>query len=230
MSRPTGAPPGDADGAGDAVPSSVQVPAGLIILAGGAGRRLGGVDKAALMVARRTLLERMLAIAPGRAAVVVGPPRTVPLGVLVTREEPPGGGPAAGVAAGWECLKHALADPETATVDPTVLVAVLGVDQAGVTMGTLARLAAAVPADRRAGAVLMHGSRRHYAIGIFPAGALAAALARRSSWHGVALRTLIDDLVGAEVPATGDEARDVDTPADLAHWQAAWAARPAGQG
>lgn len=74
-----------------------------IVPAGGAGRRLGGVDKAALNVGGVTLLDRVL-----RAArpvcdrlVVVGPARpTAVAGVEFVTEGEPGGGPVPAVRAG----------------------------------------------------------------------------------------------------------------------------------
>jgi len=73
-----------------------------LVLAGGGGTRLGGVDKPGLTVGGRTLLDRVLdACAGARSTVVVGPPReTAHSEVRWTREEPPGGGPVAGIAAG----------------------------------------------------------------------------------------------------------------------------------
>jgi molybdopterin-guanine dinucleotide biosynthesis protein A len=196
---------------------------GAIVLAGGSGRRLGGVDKASLLVGSRTLLQTTLAAVSGCPVVVVGPARAGTDGATFVQEQPPGGGPAAGVAAGLAALRPRLpgsdAPMRSRASDPAALVAVLAVDQPGVTAATLARLARAVPADRRAGAVLLWRGRRQYPAGVFPAPALAAALRARPSWHGVALRALMDPLVGVEVPAEGDEARDVDTPEDLAHWQ-----------
>lgn len=74
-----------------------------VVLAGGAGRRLGGVDKAGLVVGGRTLLDRVLSAAADVAGrlVVVGPPRPVGLerAVIFVQEEVPGGGPVPAVAA-----------------------------------------------------------------------------------------------------------------------------------
>ena len=67
------------------------------MLTGGRSRRLGR-DKITEVVAGRRLIDRVLAALPV-PVVVVGPDPEVP-GVAVTRENPPGGGPAAGIAAG----------------------------------------------------------------------------------------------------------------------------------
>ncbi|TFD43173.1 molybdenum cofactor guanylyltransferase, partial [Cryobacterium sp. TMT1-2-1] len=76
----------------------------LIVLAGGSGSRLGGVDKAAVTIAGRTLLSRALdARALTARTVVVGPESSRPAAgaaaakVLWALEDPPLGGPAAGV-------------------------------------------------------------------------------------------------------------------------------------
>jgi molybdopterin-guanine dinucleotide biosynthesis protein A len=72
-----------------------------IVLAGGSGRRLGGVDKPALVVGGKRLLDRVLAaVDASSVVVVVGPPRLTARPVLFATEQPPGGGPAAALAAG----------------------------------------------------------------------------------------------------------------------------------
>ncbi|MBG6085243.1 NTP transferase domain-containing protein [Zhihengliuella flava] len=106
------------------VPEASGRLAGVIILAGGRGQRLGGVDKAGLDVGGTTLLERAIgslavahACAPGAHVVVVGPDRSdvmerlrqrysrVPFTVDTAREEPTFAGPAAAVAAGSTALR-----------------------------------------------------------------------------------------------------------------------------
>jgi molybdopterin-guanine dinucleotide biosynthesis protein A len=71
-----------------------------LVLAGGAARRFEGRDKAALVLGGRTLLDRVLAAAPDGPAVVVGPPRRTGRAASFVREQPPGGGPLAALAAG----------------------------------------------------------------------------------------------------------------------------------
>ena len=79
-----------------------------VVLAGGAARRLGGVDKPMLDVAGASLLDRVLEACSGAAAtVVVGPERRVARPVLWTVERPAGGGPAAALAAGLAALDEA---------------------------------------------------------------------------------------------------------------------------
>jgi molybdopterin-guanine dinucleotide biosynthesis protein A len=74
-----------------------------VILAGGAGRRLGGVDKAAIEVGGISTLQRALgAVTAAQRVVVVGPRRPAPERVIWTREDPPGSGPAAAIAAGMK--------------------------------------------------------------------------------------------------------------------------------
>jgi molybdopterin-guanine dinucleotide biosynthesis protein A len=72
-----------------------------ILLAGGAGRRLGRRDKAALVLGGRPLGARVRAAAAGASrVVVVGPDRPWLTADVVTREEPPGAGPLAAIGAG----------------------------------------------------------------------------------------------------------------------------------
>jgi len=79
-----------------------------VVLAGGAARRLGGADKPAVRVGGRPLLDRVLAACAGAAAtVVVAEPRPTARPVIWAREDPPGGGPLAALAAG---LKHTSAE------------------------------------------------------------------------------------------------------------------------
>lgn len=78
-----------------------------IILAGGTGERLGGVSKADLDVSGRLLdrvLEGLSPLVDGTVVVVAPESVSVPAGVVRTMEDPPGGGPLAGIGAGLEAL------------------------------------------------------------------------------------------------------------------------------
>ncbi|GAA3886297.1 molybdenum cofactor guanylyltransferase [Saccharothrix violaceirubra] len=166
-----------------------------IVLAGGRGSRLGGVDKAALVVGGRTLLERALdAVRGAGRTIVVGPRRDLPGGVLSVREEPPGGGPVAGLAAGLGSVR-------------AERVVVLAVDQSGVTAATVARLLAVD------GAAVLFDDRPQWLIGVWPTAALRAAVP--ADPRGVSSRSVLGGLRPVEVAALPGEARDVDTPEDL---------------
>jgi MobA-like NTP transferase domain len=90
--------------------TSIERPLRAIVLAGGACRRLG-VDKPEQRVGGRRLLDIALAaVANADTVVVVGPPRQVPDQVTVLREDPPGSGPVAALAAGLAALPDGPAD------------------------------------------------------------------------------------------------------------------------
>jgi len=82
-----------------------------IVLAGGEGSRMGGVLKPLLCVKGEPILSRVLAaVGDAEPIVVVGPEELreiLPKGAELTRETPPGGGPVAGLAAGWVRCRHA---------------------------------------------------------------------------------------------------------------------------
>ena len=165
-----------------------------IILTGGKGERLGGVDKAALSYRDATLLDHVLSVVDDAAQkVVVGPEKDLP-GVVWAREDPPGGGPLAGLAAG---LGKTTAD----------WVAVLAVDQPGLTKDTLARLRAT---GRNA---VLKDARTQWLIGVWNAAELRGALPEEP--RNQPLRKTLQLLDPVEVSALPGEARDVDTPADL---------------
>ncbi|MBB5981737.1 molybdenum cofactor guanylyltransferase [Kribbella solani] len=74
-----------------------------VVLAGGGSVRFGGVDKAMVVLEGVSLLDRVLmATADAVSTVVVGAVRTTYREVAWTVEEPPAGGPVAGLAAGLE--------------------------------------------------------------------------------------------------------------------------------
>ncbi|NLZ58738.1 MAG: NTP transferase domain-containing protein, partial [Corynebacterium sp.] len=75
----------------------------VIILAGGEGSRMGGVDKAAVRLDGRTLLTYLLEALGDEHDVIVVSPRVID-GVDTISEQPPLGGPVAGIAAGAQSL------------------------------------------------------------------------------------------------------------------------------
>ncbi|MFJ4786072.1 NTP transferase domain-containing protein [Streptomyces sp. NPDC088794] len=112
-----------------------------VVLAGGAARRLGGADKPGVRVGGRALLDRVLAAcADARTTVVVADVRPTARPVLWAREEPPGGGPVAALAAG---LAHTMAEhvvvlsADLPFLEPTTVQRLLAVLRAGGTEGAL---------------------------------------------------------------------------------------------
>ncbi|WP_329793089.1 NTP transferase domain-containing protein [Lentzea sp. DG1S-22] len=166
----------------------------VIVLTGGRGERLGGVDKAALSFRDATLLDHVLSVVDDASRkVVVGPEKDLP-GVVWAREDPPGGGPLAGLAAGLAEVTEEW-------------VAVLAVDQPGLTKDTIARLRAV---GRNA---VLRDDRVQWLIGFWNTAQLREALP--GDPRNLPLRKTLLQLHPVEVPALPGEARDVDTPADL---------------
>ena len=168
-----------------------------MILAGGGGARLGGADKASIEIGGRTLLETAIAAcAAATEIVVVGEQVPTERPVSFLREDPPGGGPAAGLLAGL-----------TGFARPQPWVIALAVDMPLVTPETISRLAEAADGD---GAVLFDG-RRQYLCAVYR----TAALQPTGEDFGRPMKTLIGGLDLVDVPAVGREARDVDSWEDL---------------
>lgn len=176
---------------------------GGVVLAGGTGARLGGADKASIEVGGRTLLDRALeAMIDVGEVVVVGDPVPTDRPVTFVREDPVGGGPAAALLAGLRAF----------AVRPA-WVAVLAVDMPGVSPETFRRLGRGQARD---GAVLVDGDgRRQTLCAVYVTDALEANRPAYEEEHGLPLHRLLAGLELADVPATGIEARDVDSWEDV---------------
>ncbi|MBG0853839.1 nucleotidyltransferase family protein [Streptomyces spinoverrucosus] len=144
-----------------------------IVLAGGAARRLGGADKPGVRVGGRPLLDRVLAAcADAWTTVVVADPRPTARPVTWTREDPPGGGPLAALAAGL---------PLTGADRVVVLSADLPFLGEPTVKGLLAELEAG-PAD---GALLTDpGGRDQPLVAAYRAPRLRETLAHLGAEHG----------------------------------------------
>lgn len=175
---------------------------GAVVLSGGGAVRLGGADKASIEVGGRTLLEHTLAaLADIDEVVVVGAEVPTSRPVTFTREDPAGGGPAAGLLTGLRAFART-----------PVWVVVLAVDMPLVSRDTVRRLVESAHED---GSVLVDAAGRlQYLCAAYSVAALEAA--RPPDEHGLAMRRLVGDLHLTTIPAAGDEARDLDTWADLA--------------
>jgi molybdopterin-guanine dinucleotide biosynthesis protein A len=189
-----------------------------IVLAGGAGRRLGGPGKPALPVAGRPMLERVLAaVADARPRVVVGAfgpggRAGLPDDVAMVREEPPGGGPAAATAAGL-----ALLEAETEQV------AVLAADLPLLTAGAIGILRRRLAESTVDGALYVDdGGRPQTLCGVWRPAALRTAVhemeAGRGGLAGAPMAALLNGLRVAGVSWTRPSPPpwfDCDTDADL---------------
>lgn len=172
-----------------------------VVLAGGAGRRLGGADKPALPVGGVPLLERVLdAVSGAEQVVVVGPERPTGRPVRWTREQPPGGGPAAAVAAGLALVGAPLA-------------VVLAADLPLLDRPTVTALLRAVRGD---GALLVDDDGQEQLLaGAWRTASLTAAVARLSPVAGLSVRRLLAGLSRTPVVPEGPVWLDCDTADDV---------------
>jgi molybdopterin-guanine dinucleotide biosynthesis protein A len=177
-----------------------------IVLAGGGGVRLGGQDKATIDFDGRPLLDRVLAaVATADRIVVVGPPRTLSPAssrAIWTREEPPGGGPAAALAAG---VSRTQAD----------LVITLAVDQPWIAPA-VGPLLSALAGGGSAALLVDAAGRRNYLAAAWRRTELAAGLGSFEQLAGVSMRALFERVDPVLVPDEGDWGADIDHPGDLA--------------
>lgn len=184
-----------------------------VVLAGGKGSRLGGVDKAELKVGGVRLLDRVLEATSGARTTVVVGPVTVPEGVLVTREDPPGTGPAAGIAAGL-----------AAVAEPAEWTLLLACDLPGAPMAVhhLLDLLASGSATADAYCLAREPGKPEWLFGIYRTTALHAAVAAYGDPRDRSVRGMVGVLNPVVVEADVENAaRDLDTWNDHARWNAA---------
>ncbi|MEU8898342.1 NTP transferase domain-containing protein [Nocardia sp. NPDC048505] len=160
--------------------------ADAIVLAGGRASRMGGVDKPAIVIGGRSMLDAALAAVAGCArTVVVGPHRPeLNPAILQVREVPPGSGPVAAIEAGLHALQP----------NPAPLVVVLAADMPFLTenaIGELRRQETETGADAVFAAD--NSGRPQYLIGVWRRSALVAALAQLESLVNQPMKALIPD-------------------------------------
>lgn len=160
-----------------------------IVLTGGASRRLG-TDKATAVVAGKRMIDRVITQLPAVPIVVVGPDPGI-RGVLVTREDPPGAGPAAALAAGLEHVR-------------TDWVALIAAD-----MPFAVPMLMGLPRQADAVVPVADGHPQ-------PLCAWYRVAALPSSRPGDSMRAVLRDLDVRYVEVSATAVADIDTPADLA--------------
>lgn len=173
----------------------------VVVLAGGESRRFGS-DKLAAPLAGSTVLDHLLASLPAPwPVVVVGESRTTARAVTWTCEDPPGGGPLAGIEAGLALVG-------------TGLVAVVAGDMPYAAAGLVALAAAlgAAAPDILAAVGTDDEGVANPLLAVYRAAAVRAGLPHPA--HGRPAKTLLA-LPHVEVRVAGVASRDVDTPADL---------------
>lgn len=172
-----------------------------MVLAGGSGRRLGGVDKPGLVVDGVSLLERVLsAVVDAERTVVVGPERETARLVTWACEDPPGGGPVAALAAGL------------ALVDAPA-VALLAADLPFLEAANVRVLRDAM-GDRDGALLLDADDRDQLLVGVWRTTSLRAALP--SIVGGARLGAMLGGLDAVRVRVEGRPWFDCDTEDDLA--------------
>lgn len=174
-----------------------------VVLAGGQAVRLGGADKASIELDGRTLLEHALdAVIDATEVVVVGDPVPTDRPVTFVREDPRHGGPVAALMAARDVMLREVP-----------MLAVLAVDMPRLTTATFRRLTEA--AAGRDGAVLVDPDVRRQLALVVDRARLDEVAPPVEERHNAPLHRILDQLDLVDVPALGQEWRDVDSWADL---------------
>lgn len=179
----------------------------VILLTGGTARRLGGIDKATVEIEGQTLLEQVLTALPADVPVVVaGPPLPTSRPVVFAQEDPPLGGPVAGIHAALSSITSAV-------------VCVIAVDMPRA-VPVLQEMLDALAADSHADVALPVTSdgRQQPLCSAWRTSALRAAISRLGTIDGAAMRALLAPMHAREVsltPAQEALLDDIDSPRDL---------------
>lgn len=181
-----------------------------VVLVGGGGTRLGGLDKAAIDLGGHPLVQASLdAAAAARTLVVVGTTSApLPARARVTQEEPPGSGPAAAFAHGINAVDAPA--PWTLLLACDVPAAPQAVEQLRRSMGTAG-------ADGDGAVIVAPDGRVQWVLGLYRTEAVRNAAANSTTTNR-SLRSLLGDLDLVRVPARADVWQDVDTWDDHERW------------
>lgn len=181
-------------------------PVAAIVLAGGRASRLGGVDKASVQIDGLPLVDLVYAAVKGCAPVVgVGPESIVRPGVRVVREDPPFGGPVAGIRAALDVLDGTASDGSSAA--ETWLLA-CDLPRAGALVDLLSPVE--IPGDADAIIAVDADGRQQWLAGRYRVGSLRRAVDALPEIDGASMRSLVSALVLHGVPDAGT-ALDLDT-------------------
>lgn len=202
---------------------------GAILLAGGRASRMDGAVKPLLDIGGRSLLHRAIDavhFAACHPVTIAGPVLDDNLAVTLddtlavtwVREDPPFGGPVAGIVA-------ALHSWDPATSPEWTLVIACDLPGVGAATVRLVRDILLLPSDTDGMCLGDAASRPQWLIGIYRTTSLRrAADALPDAGHGARVRDLLDDLAIAVVAAPPHETTDVDTWEDVTQARRDWAA------
>lgn len=211
-----------------------------IVLAGGQGRRLGGCRKAALRFGGETLLEHIVrGLAPHLAGppIIVTPEKgIVPENCVHTCENPPYGGPLAGIFAGLQALPLPPAlTPSAHTPAPFSsprsfhssridAVLICSVDAPGIIRSAPLLLEAFYEQETSAyDGVIVHGGEpepfSQYLQGIYRFERLQTLLKQTSDGHNRSVRSFFAHLKLKRLSLPREYWQDIDTPEDVVWWQ-----------
>ncbi len=199
-------------------------PYDAIVLVGGTGSRLGGVDKANVELAGAPVVAMVFAaVRDARRMIVVGETAApIPAGAEVVREVPPGGGPTAGIVAGLAHLSATSVECPNGNGGQEGTnarwVVVLGCDLPGADRALPRVLVAASGDGASDGAIAVDDDGRpQWVLGVYATDALQRAARALGDPYGSPLRALLGGLDLTAV-SVGDDWRDVDTWEDHAEW------------
>ncbi|GAC78549.1 Molybdopterin-guanine dinucleotide biosynthesis protein A [Gordonia malaquae] len=177
-----------------------------IVLGGGRATRLDGADKASIVVDGARLVDHVFAaVADCPQVIAVGPDTLVRPGVTVVREDPPFGGPVAGIAAAVQ----------TVDCDDVWLLA-CDLPRAV----EIVRRLADEPIGDDDGVILVDATgRAQWLAGRYRTAALRSSLTRIGDAHGASMRQLVNGLNLRTVHDRTGAAADLDTWADVADYR-----------
>ncbi|WP_120337566.1 molybdenum cofactor guanylyltransferase [Cryobacterium soli] len=196
-----------------------DLPWDALVVAGGRARRLGGIDKTALIWGGRSLLDGVLSATRGaRRVCVVGSDARLPASVLRTVERPRWAGPAAAIVAGLDMLT---VDSDDAGECASDWIVVLAADlvRADAAVAVLLTQLEHLCTDRAARDGLIavdRDGRRQPLLAVYRREALHAAVAAFGPADNLSVIGLIGPLDLVETSLPDEIGADVDTPADAA--------------
>ena len=201
--------------------TEVAETADVIVLAGGTGARLDGASKPDVVARGLRLLDHVLAgleqlreqgLPLGRVCVVAPPEVALPCGVLRALEDPPLGGPVAGIAAGLDVLGRS---------DPVAGLAGILTCDAPLSWRALPALhrALAQAGPKLDGVCARDSEHTQYLLGLYRRRALAASVAPDGApLRDTAVRRALGSLGVKAIPTARDVVRDLDTWAEVHSW------------